>query len=280
MNPAIYRAFDRVALNAAYDVCAAVPDSASLLHAYESRSWLLRHQYPRFSEHCYGERDVQRIDFFSCGKSHAPLLVFIHDGYWLLRTKETFSFVANGLITRGWNVALPGCSPVSKQSLNGILEELRNAVRWLRKRAFELGSDASHIVVAGWSAGGHLASLLLDEPGVIGGLSISGIYDLEPFALSDLNATLQLTTTDIEVLSPLRLPCVDKPFLTACGSQDLSEIRRQMQEFSEYRGSLCQRDHAQEVDGHNHFTILRELESPEGKLTNLLLETFGKQRYL
>jgi len=279
MKTPVYRDFDREALDAAYNPLQSDPDGAALLRDYESNSWLMRHQYPRFAEHCYGEREELRIDFFSCGKSHAPLLVFIHDGYWQLRTKETFSFVANGLVKQGWNIAFPGCSPITRQPLNSILEELRSAIRWLRKRAFELGSDASHIVVAGWSAGGHLTSLLLDEPGVIGGVSISGVYDLEPFALSCFNEVLQLTTTDIEVLSPLRLPCVDKPLLTVCGRHDLPEIRRQMQEFAAYRGPLCQSDQSIELEGHTHYTILQELEAPEGALTQLIIQTFGRHRY-
>lgn len=278
MSDLVYREFDRAALDAAYNMSESVPESTELLRDFESRSWLLRHQYPRFAEYCYGAGECQHIDFFSCGKSYAPLLVFIHDGYWQMKTKATFGFVASGLIKQGWHVAVPGCSSIANQSVGEILDELRCSIRWLRKRAFELGSDAAHIIVAGWSAGAHLASLLLDEPGVIGGLAVSGIYDLEPLALCYLNDTLRLTTTDIEVLSPLRLPCVDKPLLTVCGTLDLPEIRRQMQEFVAYRATFGQRDRSLELEGQNHFTILRELESETGQLTQLLLTAFGKSR--
>ena len=55
-------------------------------------------------------------------------------------------------------------------------------------------------------------------------------------------------------------------------------FQRQMQEFVAYRATFGQSDRSLELEGQNHFTILRELESETGQLTQLLLTAFGKSR--
>ena len=138
----------------------------------------------------FGPRERQRIDFFRAGSPGAPLLVFIHGGYWQMRRKETFRFLAAGALHHGISVALPGYTLAPEQNLAGIVTEIRDALRWLREHADSLGFDRSRIVVAGWSAGGHLAAMAADEPGVTGVLAISGIFDLEPIRLCYLNDKL------------------------------------------------------------------------------------------
>ena len=47
----------------------------------------------------YGPRPRNRIDFIKCGPPRAPTLVFVHGGYWQMRAKENFAFVATGPLT-------------------------------------------------------------------------------------------------------------------------------------------------------------------------------------
>ena len=130
---ALYRDFlTREELDAAYDNTRAVADSARILVGFEERSRLLAERYPGELNLRFGPRERQRIDFFRAGSPGAPLLVFIHGGYWQMRRKETFRFLAAGALHHGISVALPGYTLAPEQNLAGIVTEIREALRWLR----------------------------------------------------------------------------------------------------------------------------------------------------
>ena len=268
---ALYRDFlTREELDAAYDNTRAVADSARILVGFEERSRLLAERYPGELNLRFGPRERQRIDFFRAGSPGAPLLVFIHGGYWQMRRKETFRFLAAGALHHGISVALPGYTLAPEQNLAGIVTEIRDALRWLREHADSLGFDRSRIVVAGWSAGGHLAAMAADEPGVTGVLAISGIFDLEPIRLCCLNDKLLLKPEEVAGLSPLRLPLSEKPLFAVCGSDELPELQRQSWDFARHRAAAKLPGGAFTLAGRNHFTILEELETPGGVITTLL----------
>lgn len=268
---ALYRDFlTREELDAAYDNTRAVADSARILVGFEERSRLLAERYPGELNLRFGPRERQRIDFFRAGSPGAPLLVFIHGGYWQMRRKETFRFLAAGALHHGISVALPGYTLAPEQNLAGIVTEIRDALRWLREHADSLGFDRSRIVVAGWSAGGHLAAMAADEPGVTGVLAISGIFDLEPIRLCCLNDKLLLKPEEVAGLSPLRLPLSGKPLFAVCGSDELPELQRQSWDFARHRAAAKLPGGAFTLAGRNHFTILEELETPGGVITTLL----------
>ncbi len=268
---ALYRDFlTREELDAAYDNTRAVADSARILVGFEECSRLLAERYPGELNLRFGPRERQRIDFFRAGSPGAPLLVFIHGGYWQMRRKETFRFLAAGALHHGISVALPGYTLAPEQNLAGIVTEIRDALRWLREHADSLGFDRSRIVVAGWSAGGHLAAMAADEPGVTGVLAISGIFDLEPIRLCCLNDKLLLKPEEVAGLSPLRLPLSGKPLFAVCGSDELPELQRQSWDFARHRAAAKLPGGAFTLAGRNHFTILEELETPGGMITILL----------
>lgn len=268
---ALYRDFlTREELYAAYDNTRAVADSARILVGFEERSRLLAERYPGELNLRFGPRERQRIDFFRAGSPGAPLLVFIHGGYWQMRRKETFRFLAAGALHHGISVALPGYTLAPERNLAGIVTEIRDALRWLREHADSLGFDRSRIVVAGWSAGGHLAAMAADEPGVTGVLAISGIFDLEPIRLCYLNDKLLLKPEEAAGLSPLRLPLSGKPLFAVCGSDELPELQRQSWDFARHRAAAKLPGGAFTLAGRNHFTILEELETPGGVITTLV----------
>lgn len=265
-----WRNMTQAELDAAYDNSRAVVDSPQILAGFEERSRALAERRPEFLDLRYGPRERQRIDLFSAGSAGSPLLVFIHGGYWQMRCKETFRFLAEGPLRHGISVALPGYTLAPEQSLAGILEEIRSALRWLREHAAALGFAGSRIVVSGWSAGGHLAAMMADEPGVTGVLAISGIFDLEPIRHSYLNEKLRLVPEDVGELSSQCRPLSGRPLIAVCGSAELPELQRQTWDFARLRAAAKLPGGAFTLAGHNHFTILEELASPDGLASSLL----------
>jgi acetyl esterase/lipase len=266
---------DRAALDAAYNNSGAVADSSAILADWNARSDSLAALRPQHLDLRYGPAERNRLDYFAA-QSSGPVLVFIHGGYWQMRAKENFRFLAAGPLAHGIHVALVGYTLAPQVPLYGIVAEMRAALSWIAARAADYGGEAGRIHLSGWSAGGHLTAICLDEPSVKGGLAISGIYDLEPIRLCYLNEKLGLDESAARRLSPLlNLPDCSKPLIVAHGTGELDELQRQSREFAAARARASLPGRLVPLAGHNHFTILEELASPEGALTQHILELIG-----
>ena len=62
------------------------------------------------------------------------------------------------------------------------------------------------------------------------------------------------------------------PLIITCGSDELPELQRQSQTFAAARSHAGLPGRLVRLAGHNHFTILEELASPDGALTTLVRE--------
>lgn len=249
---------DRAALDAAYNNGAAVADSPRIVADWEARSARLRASHPEGMDLRYGKDERNRIDFFPARRD-APVLAFIHGGYWQNRAKELFAFVAEGPLAWGINVALIGYTLAPQKRLDGIVAEIRAALDWLHSSIPLLGGNAKQLLVSGWSAGGHLAAMAMDHPAVRGGLAISGLYELEPIRLCYVNDKLRLDEAEARRNSPGRTA---KPLCIAYGGDELPELQRQSEDYARLLGQ-----EAFNATGRNHFTVLEELASPHGSLT-------------
>jgi arylformamidase len=150
--------------------------------------------------------------------------------------------------------------------LSGMVQEIKSSLAWLRHSAGDLEFDLKRLVLAGHSAGAQLLCNVLHEPGVIGGIAISGLYDLEPIRLSYLNEKLSLTPADVEQFSPIKhLPQPDTPLVVSVGANELPELVRQSREFAAAAGASFLA-----LEGHDHFSILDELAAVGGSLCTLL----------
>jgi arylformamidase len=254
---------DKAALDAGYNNSAAVANSAQIVARWQKRSDALKADFPASLELRYGSAERNRIDYFEA-KRGAPLLVFIHGGYWQMRAKENFAFVAAGPLAHGVNVALAGYTLAPEKTLDAIVAEIFSALDFLAQ-------SHGSIHVSGWSAGGHLTALAMAHPAVKGGLAISGIYDLEPIRLSYLNEKLGLDAEAARRNSPLlHLPRKSPPLYLAYGKAELPELQRQSEQFGAARREAGLPGKVAPLDGHDHFSILEELALPGGALTALV----------
>ena len=102
----------------------------------------------------------------------------------------------------------------------------------------------------------------MSHPAVKAGLAISGIYDLEPMRLCYINDKLRLDEAEQQRNSPMSLPAVKKPLVVAYGKAELPELQRQSEDYAKKAKARVLG-----LAGHDHFTILEELASPDGALT-------------
>ena len=254
----LYRGMDRAALDAAYNNGAAVRNSAQIVTDWQARSESLRARHAATMDLRYGPAERNRIDLFRAAQPKAsPLLVFIHGGYWQMRAKDNFSFVAAGPLAHGVSVALVGYTLAPQARLDAIVAEMHASLDYLSK-------EHPAIVLSGWSAGGHLTAMAMSHPAVTAGLAISGIYDLEPMRLSYINDKLRLDEDEVLRNSPMSLPFTKKPLQIAYGAAELPELCRQSEDYAKLLGTK-----AIGIERCNHFSVLEELASPHGALTAL-----------
>jgi arylformamidase len=254
----------------------AVPESLDIVAGWDQRSTLLRAQYPEHLDLRYGPRERNRIDFLKVAEG-GPTLLFIHGGYWQTRAKETFTGFAGGPMAHSINVALIGYTLAPDATLDEIVLEVRAGLDFLAAQLPALGGDADRIVVSGWSAGGHLTSMALSHPHVKAGMAISGIYDLEPIRHSYLNVKLGLDEAMSQHNSPvLQAGGVAKPLSLVAGSAELPLLRRQSADFAAHRARYGLPVTYEEIAGANHFSIMEQLMSPEGRITTLIRQLFER----
>lgn len=225
----------------------------------------------------YGPGPRCLLDVFPAGEG-APVLFFIHGGYWRALDKSDVSFIAGPCLTSGVTLVAPGYDLVPGVRVADIVDEMRLALRWVVENL-----APSRIVVAGHSAGGQLAAMLaLDQAargnGPICALAgLSGVYDLRPLRHTSINADLRLSAPEAAALSPLLrlgdLPPGARlmPLLCAVGGDETDGFKRWSRDFAELwgaRGGAVQR---MEPARRNHFTLLDPLADGADPLTRAIL---------
>lgn len=259
----VWRGFTRAALDAAYNNGAIVPDSAARIADWTARSAVTRARPGTTRDLPYGPRPRNRIDIFRTGAAAPPLLVWFHGGYWQRNSKEVFSCLAEGPLALGMDVAMPGYTLAPDATLTGIVAETQAALALLRDGGFARGP----IIVAGWSAGGQLAAMASEQPGVTACLAVSGVFDVEPCRHCYLNEKLRLTAEEAAAMSPLhRIARSRGPMVVAWGGAELPELRRQSNDYAAARASTGLRTRPLELPGEDHFSILEQVARPDGAL--------------
>ncbi|GHG99987.1 alpha/beta hydrolase [Pseudodonghicola xiamenensis] len=223
----------------------------------------------------YGDGARQAYDVTAPGAgTGTPCLVFVHGGFWQEGSKAGSGFAARAFAAAGWAHVGMGYTLAPEATLAEILQELGTALRHLRAHAGLYGIDPDRIVLAGHSAGAHLAACVLaglageDLPAALAGyVLISGVYDLAPVAASYVNDAMRMTPADVEALSPLLyLPAADRPVHLMIGADEPEAFRRQSDALAALWGRDLTRISMERFPGRDHFDILDEL-APGGSMT-------------
>ena len=265
-----WRAMSREQVDAGLNNGVAVAGSAEIGAGWVERSEAMKVRFPAHLELSYGPRERNRFDFLKAADG-GPTLVLIHGGYWQMRSKDFFTCFAAGPMAHGINVAVIGYTLAPEATLDEIVAELHASVDALVAQLPALGGDPARIIVSGWSAGGHLTATTLTHPAVKGGVAISGIYDLEPIRHSYLNEKLKLDEAMSKRNSPLlRDSGPAAPLSLVVGGNELPLLRQQTSDLAAFRAVRGLPVSYEEIAGADHFSIMKQLESPTGRITTLI----------
>ena len=272
--------------DAQYNNRARIPEHLDILREWDERSHHARASLACTLDVAYGSAASERLDVFAPRAPGAPVLVYVHGGYWRALDKRDQSFVAPPFISAGAMVVLPNYALCPAVRIEDIVLQLVQSLAWIWRHAAEHGGDRSRIVVAGHSAGGHLAAMMLscdwravapDLPAdlVQSALAVSGVFEVEPLRHAPFLAPdLKLDAASARRLSPVLMPAPRGRLVAVVGADESEEFRRQNAAIAAAWGSravpVCE-----EVPGRHHMNVLHELAEPSSRTHRLALQLLG-----
>jgi arylformamidase len=195
----------------------------------------------------YGDTPRQALDIYYANEGGAPIVVYLHGGYWRVGEKEKQAVLAEPLVQAGFPVVMLGTDLCPAVSLDEIVAQVMRGIVWTARNAKRIGGDGRRIYLYGHSAGAHLAAMGLAEDWTRHGLAadlicgatmVSGIYDVEPVLHISVNDLIRLTPDRVNALSPqFHPPRNPVPLVLAAGGEEAPGWVAQTHEYA----TVCER---------------------------------------
>lgn len=192
-----------------------------------------------------------------------PLLVYVHGGYWQELSAADSLFMADDALAAGIGVHAVEYRLAPAASVAAIVEECVRDVAAVIERV-----APSRTVLAGSSAGAHLAAMVRADPRVAGRVDatvlLSGIYDLRPLVGTSVNDALGLDDASAAAVSPVLRPVVvaRDEVLCAVAEHESDEFIRQNREYAARLSAAGVRVTATVVPARDHFDLPLDLARP------------------
>ena len=230
---------------------------------------------------------AQTLDIFTPPPGAAPpsggwpVLLFVHGGYWRALDKADHSFIAPPWVAQRAIVVVPNYALCPAVRVSTITDQMRQAVAWTARHSGNLNGQPGNpgrLSVAGHSAGGHIVGMLLStrwaEWGgspIRHGISISGLFDLEPIRQTPFLTDLGLTPEEAQAQSPIHHRHTGGQLTAVVGGDESEEFLRQNGLLRTAWGEAAALV-AEVLPGLNHFSVVEELTRPSSRLSALVAE--------
>jgi arylformamidase len=264
-----------------YNPRCSVPDHAAWMAGRAGRSAVVRTRYPYTSGWRYGPSTRETLDVFPASKPGAPAVLYLHGGYWRSGCAADNAAVAEPFLQAGAAVFLPDYPLCPAAGLADIVRAVRRALAWACQHTGAFGARGP-LVVAGLSAGAHLAAMALADtwepvgrlpPGTVRhACLVSGIYDLRPVLQVSVNRDIGLTPAQADELSPLRHRLAQGvSWQVWAGTAEPPGWQEQTDLLAAHaraQGAAC--SNGRVADAH-HFSIFEAIAQPNGPIGAALL---------
>ena len=287
-DPSVFLDYDQAALDAAYDQAAYAPNREQLIKRRIAKSATARARVGPPQRLAYGPAEIEKLDIYRARQTPAPIFVFIHGGAWRSGRAEEFATPAEMFRDAGAHYVVPDFYWVQEAggSLLVMADQVRRAIAWVWRNAALFGGDPGRLYVGGQSSGGHLAAVAqttdwerdFDLPldMIIGGLCLSGMYELAPVRLSKRSAYVDFDDRTVAELSPMRhLDHLHAPLVLVYGTLETPEFQRQSREFAAAVAQAGKPVQLLVGEHYNHFELQETLANPYGLAGRVALELMG-----
>jgi arylformamidase len=182
----------------------------------------------------YASRSAS-VDAESLRRTNAPLLIFIHGGYW--QSLSAADSLYHGHDAAREEVALHAVE-YTLAPLASVEQIIAECIVDVKKTISEL--QPTRVVIAGSSAGAHLTAMCVRDAEIakrVDGIALlSGVYDLRPLVCTPTNDPLRLTDESATAISPQLLPFTHSSphALLAVGRHEPPEFIRQNAEYADH----------------------------------------------
>lgn len=278
MPPAALPVTPAIDVEAEYNNRARVPDHPAVIAAWAADAAAFRAARADAAlDQLYGTGARHRYDWFPAPapRRGAPVLLFIHGGYWQALDKSFFSHMAAGANAHGLDVAVMSYDLCPQATLPVIVDQAIACVRALRERA------GRRVLPFGHSAGGHLAACLaaanwrrIGEAGdiIAAAMPVSGLFHLAPLVRTSVNRAVGMDAGQAASLSPLTwTPTAGLKVAAAVGGEESAEYHRQTRTLVECWAAAGAQTKEIIVSRANHFTVIGPFANADSLLTRELV---------
>lgn len=277
----------REQLDAEYDLRARHPDTDEHIELWTRLSAEARGALECTIDISYGSTAGEKLDVFHAREPGSPVLIFIHGGYWQRMDKSEHSFPASGFVPAGCAVVSVNYDLAPSVPMDEIVRQARAAVAWVCQNTEAIGGDPNQIYVAGHSAGGHLAAMVVSaeslqdyiapKGGIRGVCSISGLFDLEPMRFCYQNDVLALDEESARRNSPLHnIPLCGVSMIAAVGGGETLPFLYGTESYISAWKAAGNSGEALILPGLHHFEIVTQLADSSTPLSQAILRQMGK----
>ncbi|MCC6213091.1 MAG: alpha/beta hydrolase [Burkholderiales bacterium] len=215
-------------------------------------------------------------------KPRAPAMIYIHGGYWRSGVAEDNALLIPRLHELGIVPILLGYPLCPESKLPDVVAHVRLAIDHIRANNRKLGIDESRLLIAGTSAGAHLAAMVLaldDKRLFQAAMLFSGIYDLTPVPLLGVNDEIGVRPRDVRPMSPaLQMPARNVRMSLAIGADEPALWQAQTFAFENlYRAGGCSTS-LHVAPGRHHFNLYEELLIPSSPIAIDLTQMVNELR--
>ena len=283
----LYGEFDtQQELDAEYDVEKAVPGFLKYINNFTDSSEKARAILQGRTVAQYGPTLMERLTVYPAKNPDAPVMLFVHGGYWRLGIGDEYDFVAMGPSLAGFTVVIITYALTPAVNIPEMVRQVRSSIAWTANNISNFNGNPDRIFVAGHSAGAHLAAMTMSTnwpdyglpvDTVKGVLAISGLYDLEPVSQTFVEPTVRITAEQILSSSPIRLVRHNSiPLVVVWGALETASFQKQSVDYCKAWQNVGNQSHYLIVEDANHFNILEGFQTEDGFLTKEVLSLLAK----
>jgi arylformamidase len=206
------------------------------------------------------------VDVFPSPNKGGLVVVYIHGGYWQELGRSYSRFAGAAVQQAGSGLVVVEYPLAPKAPIDTMVEVCGKAIQWASQEL-----QPEHLVVAGSSAGAHLAAstaALSSAGSALPDLLVlfSGVYDLEPLIGTSVNHALNLTVEQARAWSPLNHAPAQVDTFLCWGEHETEWFKDMNHTYADHLRAYEIEVETFEIPNRNHFDVVLDLCDPASPL--------------